>query len=129
MSKIDGTDYEALRLELVKELELAPAGSQIRATLLESLVLVKAEQDKAAEKAIPKPQGRRGLAFFENLFNHHTPKGDQAVRYNFVRQVIKEACVACCEQTPESAEQTLAIRAMHQAMMHFNSAIAVNEAH
>jgi hypothetical protein len=125
--KIDGNDYEALRLELVKELDLAPAGSQQRVTILDSLVLVKIEMDRAAEKNIPKPQGRRGRSFFENLFAYHTPTGDQPKRYNEIRQIIKEACIACVEKTPESAEQTLAIRSMHMAMMHFNSSIALNE--
>lgn len=120
--KIDGRDYEALRLELVKELEAAPSGSQIRASLLDSLIMVKAQQDLATT-----PPGRRGRAYFENLFSHHTPTGDQPKRYSEVRQILKEACIACCEKTPESAEQTLAVRAMHAAMMHFNSSIAINE--
>jgi ribosome-associated protein YbcJ (S4-like RNA binding protein) len=118
MSKIDGTDYAALRDELLKELEAAPPGSQQRATVLDSLVMVKAEMDKQ------RPPKALDL---ENLFSHHVPFGNQANRYSGVRQTLHNACVACCSMTPASAEQTLAIRAMHVAMMHFNSAIACNE--
>ncbi len=63
----------------------------------------------------------------DNLFKYHAPKPDQVKRYAEIRDaalVFAEAIVAL---TPESPEQTLAIRKVHDAMMQANSAIACNE--
>jgi hypothetical protein len=62
-----------------------------------------------------------------NKFDHHVPFGDQGERYSRVRAVLKEACLRCVHMTPCSPEQTRAVNAMHEAMMLFNSAIALNE--
>lgn len=62
-----------------------------------------------------------------NLFDHHPPKGDQAERYAQVRATLRDAAYKCVELTPCSREQTRAINKMHEAMMLFNAAIAVNE--
>lgn len=62
-----------------------------------------------------------------NLFNYHAPKDDQSERNQQIRIYAKEFAEIIQDSTPASAEQTLAIRAVHQAMMHANSAIAVNE--
>jgi len=63
----------------------------------------------------------------ENLFSYHPPKGDKADRYGRLRDAAKAYASLIQELTPASAEQTLAIRAVHLASMHANSAIAVNE--
>lgn len=67
------------------------------------------------------------LAQLENRFTHHSPKGDQAVRYGDVRGHILKAAIACVELTPVSSEQTRALNALDEAMFLFNAAIARNE--
>mgnify|MGYP000996575556 CR=1 FL=1 len=61
------------------------------------------------------------------LFTYHAPRGDQAERYDKLRAAARAYAQAVVDLTPESAEQTLAVRAIHVASMHANSAIAVNE--
>lgn len=63
----------------------------------------------------------------ENLFTYHRPTPEQAERYVKLRDAAKAYALIVAELTPASAEQTLAIRAIHAASMHANSAIAVNE--
>ena len=63
----------------------------------------------------------------ENIFSYHTPKQDQIPRYNIIREKAKELALVIVENTPASAEQTLAIRSLHAATMHANSSIAMNE--
>ena len=63
----------------------------------------------------------------EQLFTYHRPTDDQARRYGLLRAKAKEYAQLVAELTPGSVEQTLAIRAIHAASMHANSAIAVNE--
>lgn len=63
----------------------------------------------------------------DNLFSYHPPKGDQAERYGKLREAAKAYAALVQELTPPSPEQTLAVRAIHLASMHANSAIAVNE--
>lgn len=63
----------------------------------------------------------------DNIFSHHAPFGDQGDRYNQVRAKAKEFAQLVSDLTPQSAEQTLAIRKIQEAMMFANSAIAINE--
>ena len=63
----------------------------------------------------------------ENLFSYHAPKGDQVARYNKIREAAHNFAQVIVDLTPESPEQTLAIRKIHDAMMQGNAAIAVNE--
>ena len=63
----------------------------------------------------------------EQLFTYHPPRGDQGERYARLREAAMVYAGVVQELTPASAEQTLAIRAVHLASMHANSAIAVNE--
>lgn len=63
----------------------------------------------------------------DNLFSYHAPQGDQVERYAEIREAAQNFAQVVLDLTPESAEQTLAIRKVHDAMMQANSAIAVNE--
>lgn len=64
----------------------------------------------------------------DNIFTYHAPLGDQAERYTRLREAAKEFAKLIVELTPESAEQTLAIRDVQRATMLANAAIAINEA-
>jgi len=63
----------------------------------------------------------------DRLFAYHKPHGTQPDRYARLRAAARTYADAIAELTPESPEQTLAIRCVHAASMHANSAIAVNE--
>lgn len=62
-----------------------------------------------------------------NRFNYHAPKGDQAARYEKIRDHIRMVAILCVDLTPCSPEQTRALNALDEAMMLFNAAIARNE--
>jgi len=61
----------------------------------------------------------------EELFTYHAPRGSQVERYVQLREAHKELAKKILELTPGCAEQTLAIRALHQCSMNANSAIAL----
>jgi hypothetical protein len=63
----------------------------------------------------------------DRLFKYHRPHGTQPDRYAQLRTAARTYADTIAALTPESAEQTLAIRCVHAASMHANSAIAVNE--
>lgn len=63
----------------------------------------------------------------DRLFTYHRPTPDQAERYTQLRAAAGDYARVVMELTPASAEQTLAVRAIHQASMLANAAIAVNE--
>ena len=63
----------------------------------------------------------------EEIFTYHAPKGDQAERYQKLREAAKNYAFLIQELTPKSAEQTLAIRRLQEASMYANAAIAINE--
>jgi hypothetical protein len=58
-----------------------------------------------------------------NSFRYHQPSPEQVERISRVRK----ACIACAEEiiraVPPSADQTVAIRTLHEAMMTANKAI------
>lgn len=69
----------------------------------------------------------RQTKLIADLFVFHAPAGDQASRYDSLRQAARGYASIICELTPESPEQTLALRALHVASMQANAAIACNE--
>lgn len=67
------------------------------------------------------------IADIDNLFAYHKATANQAERYQKLREAAKDFAKQILQLTPESSEQTLAIRTLHQASMLANVAIAVNE--
>ena len=61
------------------------------------------------------------------IFTHHAPKGTQVQRYPDIRDAGKRFAQTILDNTPASAEQTLAVRAVQQAVMWANAAIAIHE--
>jgi hypothetical protein len=61
----------------------------------------------------------------EELFTYHPPTGDQAERYNVIREKAKQLGHTIVECTPESADQTAAIRLLREAVMTANASIAL----
>jgi hypothetical protein len=63
----------------------------------------------------------------ENWFTYHPPKGDQAERYEKVRDAAKEFALVIAKCTPISADQTAALRMIREAVMTANASIACEE--
>jgi len=63
----------------------------------------------------------------ENMFKYHAPTEDQVFRYGVLRDEAKLFAYAILEYAPESAERTLAIRKVQEAVMWANASIALNE--
>lgn len=60
-------------------------------------------------------------------FSYHPPHGDQAGRYDLIRQQIRSLAVFCVELTPCCPEQTRALNALDEVLFLFNAAIARHE--
>ena len=66
-------------------------------------------------------------AQIKTIFSYHPPHGDQAQRYERLRAGGGELARLINDFAPESAEKTLAIRRVQEAVMYANAAIACNE--
>jgi hypothetical protein len=60
-------------------------------------------------------------------FTYHPPVGDQADRYQTIRNAAKRMAMTIRKQTPESREQSLAITHLEEAVFWANAAIARRE--
>jgi hypothetical protein len=63
----------------------------------------------------------------ENRFTYHAPKGDQATRYEQIRDAGHDLAGIIDQRCPDSREKSLAITHLEQAVMWANAAIARNE--
>ncbi len=63
----------------------------------------------------------------ERDFRYHAPKGNQAQRYEAIRDKAREFALLINELSPPSREQSLALTNLEQAVMWANAAIARNE--
>jgi len=63
----------------------------------------------------------------ENIFTYHPPFGTQQERYVVLRNYARVFAEAVLGHCPGSAERTLALRKIEEAVMWANSAIARNE--
>jgi hypothetical protein len=66
------------------------------------------------------------LKQLDNMFTYHAPKGDQTERYEMIRAAGRALALAILQNTPQSPEQTLAVRDVQRAVMMANCAIATN---
>ena len=60
----------------------------------------------------------------ESWFTYHPPSKQQQAHYGALRDCIRVAAMGIYNHTPPSAEQTLAIRKLQEAVMWANTAIA-----
>lgn len=62
-----------------------------------------------------------------DLFTFHPPKDKETEqKHDRVREVCRTAAHHIKDLTPESPEQTTALRKLQEAMMHANAAIAIH---
>lgn len=59
-----------------------------------------------------------------DTFDHHVPNEEQVQRILAVRHVCKNAAVGIIANVRASADRTVALRKLHEAMMSANKAIA-----
>lgn len=60
-----------------------------------------------------------------NIFSYHAPKPEQLPKYDRLRTAALSFAYVILEETPESADQTAAIRKVREAVMTANAAIAL----
>lgn len=65
--------------------------------------------------------------YINSIFTYHAPFGDQAKRYEIIRDQVKVLAHGINHYCPDSPEKTLAIRHLQQAVMWANASIAINE--
>jgi hypothetical protein len=63
----------------------------------------------------------------ENRFTYHAPKGDQANRYETIRQAGRNLAGIIDELAPDSREKSLAVTKLEEVVMWANASIARNE--
>jgi hypothetical protein len=63
----------------------------------------------------------------DNIYTYHRPFGDQRERYVYIRNAAKALAQTILVQVPNSAERTLALRKIEEAVMWANASIARNE--
>lgn len=62
-----------------------------------------------------------------NRFTYHPPKGDQATRYEMIRDAAHNFAALVNEKCPDSREKSLAMTHLEDAVMWANASIARNE--
>lgn len=60
----------------------------------------------------------------DNWFQYHAPKDDQAQKYERLRAAGHAMALVVLNETPASADQTVAIRKIREAVYTANAAIA-----
>jgi len=63
----------------------------------------------------------------ENRFTYHPPKGNQALRYEMIRDRALDFAAYINDNCPDSRELSLAMTHLEDAVMWANAAIARNE--
>jgi hypothetical protein len=63
-------------------------------------------------------------ANLENWFTYHSPTPEQLPKYQAIREAAKHLAEVILENTPPSADQTVAIRHIRDAGMIANASIA-----
>lgn len=66
------------------------------------------------------------ISSINNSFTYHAPKPEQIPKYESLRSEAKELALLIYKLCPPSAETTLAIRNLEEAIMWANKSIACN---
>ncbi len=67
------------------------------------------------------------ISSLRNKFTYHAPNDTQKVRYTELREKFLELAIMIVDRTPICADQTVALRALHECSMMVNATIACNE--
>jgi hypothetical protein len=63
----------------------------------------------------------------QKRFTYHPPKGDQAHRYELIRDIARNFAETIDRLAPDSREKSLAVTHLEESVMWANAAIARNE--
>ncbi len=63
----------------------------------------------------------------QNKFVYHRPTPNQVLRYNDLRTAFRSLALLIVDMTPICADQTVALRKLHETSMAVNATIACNE--
>lgn len=63
------------------------------------------------------------LDFIQRAFSYYTPEGDQALRYNSMRNAAKEFAMAIISNVPAGRERTVAMERLRESAMWANIGI------
>ena len=61
----------------------------------------------------------------EDLFSYHAPEPDQIPKYEAIRAGAKAFAAILVKNTPQSADQTAAVRKLRECVMTANASIAL----
>lgn len=61
----------------------------------------------------------------DDLFSYHAPEGDQPAKYEAIRAAAKAFAAVLVKNTPQSADQTAAMRKLRECIMTANASIAL----
>jgi len=67
------------------------------------------------------------ISSLRNKFTYHAPNEDQKVRYGELRGKFLDLALLIVDMTPVCADQTVALRKLHETSMAVNATIACNE--
>ncbi len=81
------------------------------------------EELNAAKYRLTEDQAKR----LEKDFTYHPPKGDQAKRYEMMREAAGALALIIMANTPVSREQMIALTHLDAVVFNANAAIARNE--
>lgn len=62
----------------------------------------------------------------DDIFSYHVPEPDQILKYQTIRDAAKVFAAVVLDNTPLSADQTVAVRKIREAVMVANASIALN---
>lgn len=62
----------------------------------------------------------------EHVFTYHAPRPDQLPKYQAIREGAIAFAKVIIENTPQSADQSAALRKVREAMMTANAAVAID---
>ena len=65
--------------------------------------------------------------FLDETFRYHAPTHSQIIRYAGLRDAARFLAGLVLSECPDSAERTLAVRKVQEAVMWANASIAINE--
>ena len=68
------------------------------------------------------------VRLLRHQFTYHSPQGDQAARYQRIREAALALALVINDTVPECADKTAAVRKLREAVMTANAAIAITEA-
>jgi hypothetical protein len=66
-------------------------------------------------------------AVVKRTFKYHAPKGNQGVRYEEIRSTARIFAGLIIDLCPASANRTIAIRKLQEAVMFANASIAIDD--